>query len=730
MTAFKKGIKCDKKESRRGRNLVLLLAIVFCVLPQPALLYAQGEDLRVFANWLDYSDSKTLSRRYLNSIAFDQLKQREQRIGKLNSAEDWRQRQAEVKATLRRVLGPFPERNPLNARITKTVRKAGFRVEHVVFESRPRFYVTGSLFLPEGLEGKAPAILNVIGHTNIAYRAPSYQQFLLNLVQKGFIVFAIDPIGQGERLQYFDTEQGRSLIGGSTAEHSYVGKQCFLSGDSLANYFTWDGIRAIDYLVSRPEVDAERIGVTGISGGGTQTSYISALDDRVEAAAPANYICGFRRLLQSIGPQDAEQNFNGGIVNGIDHGDFLEVRAPKPTLLVATTRDFFSIQGARETFAEAKRAYEAFARPENLEMVEDEHGHGYTKKNREATYAFFQKHLENPGDPTDREVELLTFPELTVTPTGQLIGSLGGETVFSLNLQRTRSLVRALHTSRSDLPAHLEKVKQKAQELSGYRQPDDATTVVFRGRFQRPGYVIEQYFLEGETVVPFLLFKPDQPERPATVLYLHPGGKDAETGPGGEIEWLVGQGFAVLSADLFGTGELGEAVDSSTFVGVLTGRTVPGIRAAETIRLFRFISTHPDLTGARVAAVARGGMVTPLVHAAAWEPGIAQIALIEPFLSFASVALNRFYQVSFSDVVPNALTAYDLADLQAALAPRPLLIANPQDQLLQPAGSEAIEREYGIVREAYSARQAAGKAHVHQWKQPQELRELLSEWLR
>src|SRR5262249_4328291 len=161
-------------------------------------------------------------------------------------------------------------------------------------------------------------------------------------------------------------------------------------------YFTWDAIRAIDYLVSRPEVDPNRIGVTGISGGGTQTSYVAAIDDRVLAAVPACYLCGFQRLFESIGPQDAEQNFTGGVAGGLDPAGLLEVRAPKPTLVVATTRDFFSIQGARETVKEAHRAFEALGAADRLDMVEDDHGHGYTARNRQAIYAFFQKYLSLP----------------------------------------------------------------------------------------------------------------------------------------------------------------------------------------------------------------------------------------------------------------------------------------------------------------------------------------------
>ena len=139
-------------------------------------------------------------------------------------------------------------------------------------------------------------------------------------------------IGQGERLQYYDPALKTSTVGGGTDEHSHLrtnasSPRVLPPATSLGTEFA-----SIDYLISRREVDPARIGVTGISGGGTQTSYIAALDDRVAAATPANYICGFERLFASIGPQDGEQHFNRGVASGMDHADLLEVRAPKPTL--------------------------------------------------------------------------------------------------------------------------------------------------------------------------------------------------------------------------------------------------------------------------------------------------------------------------------------------------------------------------------------------------------------
>ncbi len=748
------------------------------ILASPAAdALAQGEDLSILQAWVEWSDSAHMLRRHWNRIAFQLLEMRREKIQGLTSASQWKSRQEEVKATLRRIVGPFPETTPLNARVLEVVRKDGYRVEKIVFESVPNFYVTSCLFIPEtkpsapqrpatgqvvvagtsGASGRMPAILNLIGHTDVAFRDPMYQQLILNLVKKGFVVLAMDPVGQGERLQYYDPAVQRSVIGGPTTEHSYFGRQCFITGSSAARYFTWDGIRAIDYLVSRPEVDPRRIGATGISGGGTQTSYISALDDRVTAAAPTCYITGFQRLLESIGPQDAEQNFNAGLANGIDHADFLEVRAPKPTLVVATTRDFFSIQGTRETFAEAKKAFAAFGAEENLGMVEDDLGHGYTKKNREAIYAFFQKHLDNPGSPGEEDVDLLSAKELRVTPSGQVADSLGGESVFSLNRGEAAKRLELLDASRRNLSDHLHRLRTEVKKISGFQEPEPLSGHVFRGRYQRQGYSVEMHVVNGEgnSVLPFLLMVPGEsrmaaiPEpqspqssdrragarklesagrRPA-LIYLYPQGKSAGAAAGGEMEWFVKQGYAVLSPDLSGTGELGAADLYVAYLGVQIGRSIAAVRAADIIRCIQFLKSRRDIDSTAITVVAHGGAGVPLLHAALFENSIARLALIDPLISFRSVVMNRFYSVDFADCVPNALTAYDLVDLEAAVAPRKLLIVNARNQLGVRVDQQSADRELQIVRAAYAGAHSEQNLTVRSWESFQKMDEVFGAWL-
>ena len=724
----------------------LLLALGFLVLHGflgAHRLAAQEENLSVVQDWMHYTDASNALYRHLSSQGFQHLSARAQAIAALETKRQWRQRQENVRSTLLDIVGPFPEKTPLNAQVVGSFKKEDYRVEHLVYESRPNFYVTASLFIPDGLQEPAPAILYCSGHTQEGYRSQTYQHVILNLVKKGFVVLAFDPVSQGERLQYVDAQTNTSQIGGPTDEHSYAGAQAFISGSSQARHMIWDGIRAVDYLVSRKEVDAGRIGVTGRSGGGTQSAYIAAFDERVHAAAPENYITSFQRLLESIGPQDAEQNFYHGLARGIDHADLLEVRAPKPALMITTTRDFFSIQGARETYREVKGAYEAFGKPENIKMVEDDAGHASTQNNREALYAFFQKHLNLPGRAEDEEVEYLSPKELQVTETGQVATSLGGETIFSLNRAETQQLIGKLEQSRKDLPRHLSSVKRAARKLSGYVDPPETTEAIFAGRYQRDGYAVEKYAVqgEGEYVIPLLLMVPDKGRKHPAVVYLHPEGKAAEADPGEAMEWWVMQGYVVLAPDLIGIGEMGEGafkgdsniegVSYNKWLGsVLVGRSIAGIQAGDLVRAVNFLKGRSEVEPGAIAAVAYEEMAPVLLHAAAFEQDLSKVALVRPLISYRSLVTSKYYDPAFvPSTVAGAMTAYDLPDLAASVAPRELLIVNALNGEGKEAGAGLLEQELAVVRSAYAKAGTENHLKVRKQEPGQVRKDVFSSWI-
>jgi hypothetical protein len=690
---------------------ITLIIAALCMLH--ANVYSQGEsDVLQLRNmtWLHHSDISNSLYRHLAEDAYRLLEKRQEGISAISSLPEWKERQAIIREKLTEAIGPFPDKSDLNTVITGTVHKEEYRIEHIVYESRPGFHVTSSMYLPEATQNKSfPAIIYCSGHTAEGYRSRVYQHKIINLVKKGFIVFAFDPVGQGERLEYFDPQTGRSVIGGPTAEHSWSGAQAFIAGSSLAGYMVWDGIRAVDYLLTRDEVDPGRIGITGRSGGGTQAAYIAALDDRIHAAAPEAYITSYKRLLQSIGPQDAEQNLYHSIKYGLDHADLLTVRAPRPALIISTINDFFSIQGARETYREVEAVYGAYGKSENLGMAEDLEGHASTVKNREAMYAFFQHHLDNPGSHEDLDVRIPGQEELIVTSTGQVSTSFDGETVFSLNLHQIRNLQEGL--SESPVNFRSDEITSSAKELSGYREPQKPGIPVYTGRIERDGYNIEKYFVQGEGnyVIPFLLMvPPDAGNR--SVIYLDPGGKSAGASPGGVAEWLTGKGFTVILPDLIGIGETGPGyfrgdshIDDVSFnvwfTPVLTGRSIAGVRAADVVRLTGLLNGYFEMK--EVLALARGEMAAELLHAAAFEPEISRVALLEPLTSYNSLVSSRFYNPRFiHGAVPGMLRYYDLPLLAASLAPRRLLLSNPVDGTGNNRG-EDIERDLSVIRAAY-----------------------------
>ncbi|MCJ7676020.1 MAG: acetylxylan esterase [Sedimentisphaerales bacterium] len=266
-----------------------------------------------------------------------------ERYEQLKTPEQITEYQKRLREKFIEAIGGLPERTPLNPQVTGVVLRDGYRVEKVIFESQQKHYVTAALFLPDGKKHKPPypGVLVPCGHSANAKAYESYQTMGALLALNGMAALVFDPIDQGERSQM--PSRLPELWG--TKAHTMLGIGSILLGRNTARFEIWDGMRGIDYLQSRPEVDPNRIGCTGNSGGATQTSYLMALDDRIIAAAPSCYITSFERLLSTIGPQDAEQNIYGQLAFGMDHADYLMMRAPKPTLVCAATKDFFDIEG-------------------------------------------------------------------------------------------------------------------------------------------------------------------------------------------------------------------------------------------------------------------------------------------------------------------------------------------------------------------------------------------------
>ena len=248
---------------------------------------------------------------------------RERAVAELKDPQQIRQRAERARAWMLEAVGGLPaSKTPLNPRITGAFVRDGYRVENIVFESLPGFRVTANLYIPTATNPPFPAILGVAGHSTNGKASATYQHAWIGFAKRGYAVLAFDPPGQGERLETLDPATLKSRAGVGTSEHTQAGLQCLLTGTTIARYFVHDGVRAFDYLASRPEIDIRRVAVAGNSGGGTQAAYLAAMEPRLAAAVSSCYMTRWRELWSGPGPQDAEQIMPGMVASGIDFADF------------------------------------------------------------------------------------------------------------------------------------------------------------------------------------------------------------------------------------------------------------------------------------------------------------------------------------------------------------------------------------------------------------------------
>lgn len=659
---------------------VLLLSLCF------AASAAYGEDLPRIGPALE--PPPEMLRSFLLKLADEQLAKRREVIATLKTPQDIEQRQAYVRSTILKLMGGLPDqRGPLNLRRTGTLDRGDYRIEKIIFESLPNFFVTGNLYIPNRGSSPYPALVQPVGHSQNGKAAGLYQSLSVGLARNGFVVLTYDPIGQGERTIFFNADIRNSLVGTSTREHQMIGIQTLLAGQSVARYRVWDGMRAIDVLESLPEVDKERIGVAGCSGGGTLTTYLLALDKRVKAAAPACYISAWEEQLKGAGPQDAEQQFPDQLQAGINHGDFLIAFAPKPLLICSTTDDFFPLEGSTRTLVEMRRIYESLGAGEKISRFVGPGGHGMRRDTREAIYAWMNRWLrDQPPQPVvEPEHTLQQDEDLYATPTGQVANSLKGETASTWTMKafagiRPTRPVTALGDSIS--------------KLTRYQKTTGPLNIRSQSKVQGDGYEIEYLVYDSESgrYTPALLCMPssDRAKR-QSVLYLDQGGKAMAFAEKGEARKLCASGYAVLALDLAGAGEtttekggyspewFGD--DNLTWTVLMVGRTMVGLRMNDIVRGIDVLAERGILHGGSAAGVANGTAGVSLLHAAAVESRLTRLVLQDPLVSWRAIAETPIHRRVFDSIVPGSLGVYDLQDLVSAIAPRPVAMVSVRSPL-------------------------------------------------
>ena len=658
-----------------------------------------ADDLLVLPKTIDGGPARDMMKRYLLKQIEAACAERRQRYEQVKTPAQVADYQRRLRSFFLRQLGPLPERTPLEARVTGKVARKGFSVEKVIFQSRPKHYVTAALFLPDPKRHKPPypGVLVPCGHSRNGKGCDLYQKAAALLAINGLAALVFDPIDQGERGQLL-AANGKPPIWGTKA-HTMVGVGCILLGTNTASFEIWDGMRGIDYLQSRPEVDPKRIGCTGNSGGGTQTSYFMALDERIVCAAPSCYLTGFERLCQTIGPQDAEQNIAAQVAFGMDHGDYVLMRAPKPTLICCATKDFFDISGTWALFRDAKRLYTRLGRAECVDLAEQDAKHGFNLHLRVAMVRWMLRWLCGRHEPVTEpeDLKILTDEEIRCTPKGEVMLLAGARSTYDLNDDEAARL--AVARKRHWQPGRRGETLRRIRELAGIRPLGKlpAVAVETGETIRRDGYRVEKLVLKPEAGIhlPALRFIPAKPaasEPP--VLYVHEAGKTAETASGEAVAKLLAAGRTVLAVDLRGIGETAQTTQryfipqfgpdgQDAYSAYLLGRSFVGMRAEDILVCARWLARQSKARGG-VALLAVGHVGVPALHAAALEPDTFQsVELRRMLVSWSDVIARRLVKRQLINAVHGALHVYDLPDL-AGLLGKKLTIAEPVDATGRP----------------------------------------------
>ena len=334
--------------------------------------------------------------------------------------------EAYVKSVREKIAACFPmpaDHSVPKVEVAGIVEKSDFTIENIIYYSRENFPVTANLYVPK-TPGKHPGVIFVCGHSGDGKLSEAYRGGAANLAQKGFVVLLLDPIGQGERWQFLNVPNASEVHGKCTREHNMLGKQLRLFGEFFGAWRAYDAIRGLDYLLSRPEVDPARVGITGNSGGGTMTTFTQALDERFTMAAPSCYVTSWKRNFENELPADVEQIPPGILDAGCEMGDFILAYAPRPVLLMGQKNDFFDARGLRETYEQVKKVYALLGAEENVQCFIGPTNHGYSIENREAMYEFFAKHAALDVDTKENfDVKDVAVSELLCTASGQLMTS-------------------------------------------------------------------------------------------------------------------------------------------------------------------------------------------------------------------------------------------------------------------------------------------------------------------
>ena len=641
---------------------------------------------------------------------------RQKRSERLNGLTSRRQAlayQKSVQAAIRRACGPRPPKTPLNSVVTGVIRRRGHRIEKVLFESRPGCLVTANLYIPNDLNGKAPTVLGSCGHSDDGKAAEPYQGFCHRLVKAGFVVLIFDPVNQGERDQYLRLKD-REAVRACTRAHNMMGKQMELVDDWFGSWRLWDGIRALDYLLTRPEVDPKRVGITGNSGGGTMTTWIWAAEPRLTMAAPSCFVTTFLANLENELPADAEQYPPGVIGAGLEMADFLIARAPAPVILMGQKYCFFDRRGLAEAYGEVRRFYDLIGAPRNtVDHFLGPVGHGYSPHNQEAMVRFFAKQegLRTPAPM--RSSDRLPDADLFAAKNGQVLNNGAVPIYKMIAAEANRQVESRAPKAAAELKRSVRRVLQVTPRRAAphYRvlRPEHASG----SRIAR--YAVETEPQDGGTHIRTILRKSLNTPYSVTldvepVVHLFVPHVSAETDMAEDpaARRLQKKG-PLYGVDVRGLGESIPDDESQAFFhsygmdymfhgyGLLLGRSYLGQRVNDLLGVIRLLESEG---AGKVHVYGRGQGAILSLFAALLHGKLASVTLKNSPLSFHSWTQTPLVAWPSANFPRGVLKHFDIADCLKALGGSVKLVQpwGPGMKPLSPRRIQSEMKELGLPK--------------------------------
>lgn len=665
-------------------------AIIFSLLYE-GLLFADFLDWNVLQKTNIPFKPSEMMKEYLNTLAVTYLKSFEENPTRFPEKENLETYKNERRELYWSLLGGKPKPTPLNPVLIRKGRKSTYKYEVLYFESQPHLYVSTVLFLPLS-QPPYPCVLVPCGHSQEAKGYAEYQKLCILLAQNGIASLIYDPPGQGERITYLKEDGSPDVWG--IAEHTIVGLGCILLGENYALYEIWDGIRAIDYLETRDDIQKDKIGCSGSSGGGTQTAYLMALEPRIYASAPSCYLTSWERLLNTIGPQDAEQNIFSQIKHGCDHSEYVFMHAPNPVLICSATKDFFDITGTWATFRTAKRLYAKLGVNNMCDLIEVDDQHGLGNTQREEIVERMLLWLCGVNRNVDEQIsdtEILSKEEYQVCNGGNIREIPNSKTIIDINREKEKQLKSIRNTNWNTLT--LEQKKSKVREVINVEEWRN----IPEPKINEINPIEKRPIPEAKSITPIVinpeegvylpgyLFEAKQPTL-KIVIYTHPEGKNKDIDL---IRSYLKNNIHVCAIDIRGTGETAPVASKNDitntvgsgwedyFRAYLIGKSYVGMRVFDYFSIIKYLKKKFG-DKIDISIHTEGILCVPALHTTfLMLPERIKLHL-KGLISWSDIIENPRIQGQITNAVHGVLKWYDIPQLVSELDNENIKIINEE----------------------------------------------------